>query len=611
MAPTNVTYGKKRNLLRSWGSRRRQRAFADSLEDYNQELPAAPLIQSADRSKRATRSGGIRRSNRIGRMASDVLDDTDVKSQDEAARVSDENVGKLPSSKSMPMPKNPQSAISLDRGPISPFTMHPVFMNDEVPSDAGQGPSRVDKAHTKNSGEAMAGSSIAQNHAASLQPRNESGLLRSAPEPAMSPLESPKQHADSDGGSPDLDAQPVSAGGMGTSNSKQKDTVVSGGMVDADEINEKVMAMLAATDALKPKTSEPKASSATKMSRMDRFASRPSTPDARIRGKLRKQPAQGGADGHFASATAPRSPEDARRPSTNSMDICPDKGINLNKRKVQKILCGSADRKPATVAYKSLRTGQATDVSSGELTPQTPRSAEDWRVFETEAGLDDAAKTDPRAPQGPFETEVGFEHNLEDRILSTPPVGSSTPRALSCRESGTDSIDDSEDEIVSSAVQVDLARVPVRLGDDDAATTPVRKVTLKSNESKRVVKAAGQLRPEALRSNDRLGSLRGSERVKKHPSPSKKELQELEQAFQRKKAAMKLMLPDKDQNRLMRGRTSSIRDTDPLAQLGLGSARKSRIPQPVHNRLKLRPGVRLAPPFRPPISRPDDSDELL
>ncbi|POR33644.1 Uncharacterized protein TPAR_06159 [Tolypocladium paradoxum] len=607
MAPTNVTYGKKRNLLKPWGSRRRQRAFADSLEHRNQELPANPLIPSDDSSKRVTRSRGIGRSNSIDRIASDLPDDTDIKSHDgEAACISDENVGELPSSKSMPMPEDPQSARPVDRGPISPFTMHPVFVNDEEPSNAQQGPSRVEKTHAKNSGGPLAGSSIAPNRAGSLQQRKASGLFRSAPEHSMLPPESPELHADagSDGRSPDLDAQPVFTGGLGATNLNQKDTVVPGGVVDADEINERVMAMLAATDALKPKTSQPKTSSAAKMSRM--VSSKVFTKV--IRGKLRKQPARGGDGGHV---TAPRSPENARRPSTSSMDICIDKGNNLNKRKAQKILSGSEDRKPVTVACKSLRTGQATDVSSGEPTPQTPRSAEHWQVFEAETGLNIAAKTDPRTPESPFETEVGFENNLEDRILSTPPVGSSTPRTRSRWESATNSIDDSGDEIVSSAVQVDLARVAVRLADDDAARAPVRKVTLNLSESKRLVKPAGQLRrPEALILNDRLSSVRGSERVKKHPSPSKKELQELEQAFQRKKAALKPMLPDKDQNRLMRGRPSSIRDTDPLAQSSLGSARKSRIPQPVQNRMKLRPGVRLAPPFRPPTTGREDSDEL-
>lgn len=83
----------------------------------------------------------------------------------------------------------------------------------------------------------------------------------------MSRLESPKQHADSDRRSPDSDAPPALTGGLGASNPSQKDMAVPGGMVDADEINEKVMAMLAATDALKPKTPQPKTSSATKMSR--------------------------------------------------------------------------------------------------------------------------------------------------------------------------------------------------------------------------------------------------------------------------------------------------------------------------------------------------------
>ncbi|KND89731.1 hypothetical protein TOPH_05740 [Tolypocladium ophioglossoides CBS 100239] len=268
MAPTNVTYGKKRNLLKSWGSRRRQRACADSLEDCNQELPENPLIPLDDNSKRVTRSRCIRRSNSIDPIASDLLDDTDIKSNGKAACVSDGNVGELPSSRSMPMPKNPQSARPMDRGPISPFTMHPVFINNGEPSDSQQGPSRVEKTHAKNFVGALAGSSIAQNRAGSLQQHKASGLFTSAPELSMSPLESPKQHADSDGRYPDSDTQPAFTEGLRALSPNQKDMAVPGGMADADEINEKVMAMLAATDALKPKTPQPKTSSATKMSRM-------------------------------------------------------------------------------------------------------------------------------------------------------------------------------------------------------------------------------------------------------------------------------------------------------------------------------------------------------
>lgn len=74
----------------------------------------------------------------------------------------------------------------------------------------------------------------------------------------------------------------------------------------------------------------------------------------------------------------------------------------------------------------------------------------------------------------------------------------------------------------------------VRLGDDRVTRAPVRQVTLRSAGSAcSAGQLAGQASPAGSSPRGRIGVIKGDERVKKHSSPSKKDLEDLEAALQR------------------------------------------------------------------------------
>ena len=160
---------------------------------------------------------------------------------------------------------NPLSSEPMDRGPVSPFTMHPVFMSDGESSNAPQGPWPVDKPKEANYlAGTLAASSPAQDCAGSPQQRRASGLFKSVPEASLSSLKIPRS-LDCNERSTDLETAPARNKGYGAFNSSQEGMTVPSGLVDPKEIENRVIAMLAATDALKPKNPLPKISSETKM----------------------------------------------------------------------------------------------------------------------------------------------------------------------------------------------------------------------------------------------------------------------------------------------------------------------------------------------------------
>lgn len=112
---------------------------------------------------------------------------------------------------------------------------------------------------------------------------------------------------------------------------------------------------------------------------------------------------------------------------------------------------------------------------------------------------------------------------------------------------------------------------------------------------------------------------RGEKRVKKHPSPSKRTLEDLETAFQRygqlqrsgadqdeldelarTYASPTPALVFRDPNRMMTER-SIIGTSSPSSRI-----RATRIPQPTDFRREMR----VAPPYRPTVPHADESDEL-
>ncbi|ODA80303.1 hypothetical protein RJ55_03261 [Drechmeria coniospora] len=318
------------------------------------------------------------------------------------------------------------------------------------------------------------------------------------------------------------------------------------GRAHTDEISQKVMLMLAATDALKPKSAQGITSSASKISRMvptkvltkvstawERFSAKSSTPEPASGAKLGIKPREEAKDTAMSEWASTNAVCHGRH-STDSIERSIH-DANFHKRKMQKVLGGSAIRKANSVSRKPPQPGEAIEVSVGEpTTVQAPPAANyQWDI--SGAGIDNGATAAGETAECPFESEVGFEHDLEDRILSTEPTGSSTPRARSLRGSIATSLTDSAQSLHSD-VQVRLARVVIKLGDGKLAGTPAREVMLKPSQSGGVVRmaTAGQVRPrETLNAGNRVSYVKGDERVKKHPSPSKQQLEELEVGLQR------------------------------------------------------------------------------
>ncbi|KAJ6440431.1 endochitinase CHI3 [Purpureocillium lavendulum] len=315
--------------------------------------------------------------------------------------------------------------------------------------------------------------------------------------------------------------------------------------------------MLAATEALKPKSPQTRDTPASKVSRMvpsvlakvssawGRLSSRPSTPEPTEAAKLRKEAARETTRLIPTSRTTPNIMAPAGRSSIDSLALRRNEGANLNKRKIQKILGGSFTPKLSSGSRKSLRTDQALDVSCGEpIEPQIPSDAEIWRMFfgTDDADDDDGQLHDDKTPS-PFGSEVGFEENLEDRILHTAPTGSSTPRVgsssphvdsplKSSNDSDTKSVYPSEEGSLPSDVQVKVAEVAVKLGDDEAKTT-IREVDVKPSSSVKNGKATTNSQRRVMPvAHGRIEAIKQDDRQKKHPSPSKQELEVLEQALQ-------------------------------------------------------------------------------
>ncbi|OAQ97228.1 hypothetical protein LLEC1_02993 [Akanthomyces lecanii] len=241
-----------------------------------------------------------------------------------------------------------------------------------------------------------------------------------------------------------------------------------------------------------------------------------------------------------------------------------NEGNNLNRRKVQKIVGGSIRRKPVNCPNQTLRQSMMDDYdgSSGRI-DRRPGTSDDYFCAYS---------------RNPFEEETSFEENLSDGLLSECPTGSSTPRTV-------------------------------------ASTTRLRQADDLSDYSKP--------EHETLHAEDLVSSLHvlnrhagpavgepahGHRRVKKHPSPSKKTLEDLEVAF----AIYARLKPLEGED-----------ETDELAKDGLAALSvsdhnkamrreaKTPIAKPVHH--IGRDGayrIRHSLPFHAPLTNNPDFDEL-
>lgn len=412
-----------------------------------------------------------------------------------------------------------------------------------------------------------------------------------------------------------------------------------------EEINGKLVAMLAATDSLKPSPQRANSSSSrftrmmptkvlTKVSNAwDRFHPKPPAHEKKL-----KPPFGDGEGEELAWQTfAPSCPPIEGMSPISAIELRLNEGDNLNKRKVQRIVGGRVNRKPLADDGKSLRNGKLTE------DPFAERGG--WRkptTFETrlKTGASDSERGTLPLPRNPFETEKGFDNNIEDRFLNSTPVGSSTPRIQV--EQASTSI--SESSSTTSTLSLSQKRLSVNMNDPPLEFD---KEMLGSSSRSHMLAEPGhgswvdsitQARQAWERAAGELNAF-DSNRMKKHPSPSKETLEKLEIEFRHftdvqvtatvKHGADELsanfIAPSPSSITCERKRVSlarlSVTHIDELSvplydgvQHRRGSSTSMiqllRGPCTIQDRTKLHKDIRLAVPYRPTGVSPSDTDEL-
>ncbi|KAF4334345.1 hypothetical protein FBEOM_11839 [Fusarium beomiforme] len=415
-----------------------------------------------------------------------------------------------------------------------------------------------------------------------------------------------------------------------------------------EEINGKLAAMLAATDALKPSPQRANYST-SRFTRMvpskvrakvsnawERFhpkalnqedkqaLARPSSGDGQDENRIR---------GNIVLTPRSQASTENTSPISN-IELRLNEGDNLNKSKVQRIIGGRVNRKPLADDGKSLRNEKPIEDPFSERGCRSPTTFENW----LKNGSNDGQKAPPSLPCDPFESEKGFDDNIEDRFLNSTPVGSSTPRIRIERPS----ISSSECCSTSSDMHIQQEQFKEK---PNALSTSNREDIVQNHYSSHGLMSPGKKflidsATQARGTREKLtGDFNTSNRMKKHPSPSKEALEKLEIQFQQythvrvsgtAKHALDELATDGvepnpslkacEKKRLSLNRLSSI-NNDELADTERVRAHHRRVsstsilqlvgnPYVSQGPVKLHKDIRLAPPYRPAGVSPCDVDEL-
>ncbi|KAJ4316645.1 hypothetical protein N0V84_007765 [Fusarium piperis] len=625
MPSTTVTYGKK-GLLRSLGSRRRQRYLAESVNTP----------------RRTSRKRTIGEPQSIEEMASRLLEDSTLPLQ---ARGEDSSPNKRRAT-------TPNMSFPVGSEPtISPLELPSPLEQPPVPAESHTRQLRVGKHSPKRPRGTPRRAATARTPRDASQKRKERGLQRSLGPTRTLSLDPFKFHP-----TDNLKAQssaPLSTADGNVRRRLTKDQKNASIPEEPakpnspDDINQKLHAMLAATDALKPTPPRRANSSASKLTRMvpskvfakvsnawDRLHAKSSPQETETPGKAPHGGQEYDRSDRLESGLT-SSPSNMSPIST--IEIRLNEGDNLNKKKVQRIVGGQVSRKPVADDGKSLRSGKSLDDPFSE--------GRGWRTptsFESrlKKGVDNDQSTIPPLPQSPFESEKEFDDNIKDRILSATPVGSSTPRIRVERVSISSS-DHSPTlqapKFVQKQASLRLVGTTLSYGQREPAGAHHLKLARPDSGKRTLVESVNEARKgwEKAMGADAFGP----KRVKKHPSPSKEALESLEMAF-RKYTDLKVSgasLDDLDELATSFMSTSpsmkpyekkrrswhrlSVSNIDDVAELPLGKTHHrrgsspsmmplARVQLPSENALKLHRDIRLAPPYRPPGCSPHDVDEL-
>ncbi|KAG5981066.1 hypothetical protein E4U55_003340 [Claviceps digitariae] len=290
----------------------------------------------------------------------------------------------------------------------------------------------------------------------------------------------------------------------------------------SEEIHHKIVQMVAATDALKPTTptkrmTGSRASAQVAQSRglaklLGRIYSKSASPESEAF-KKRSRLGSGEKDTHLArSASQP----DRTRSAISSTEIRLNEDQNLNRDKVQQMMGVHNICQPNS---STLIRGHS---YCHDFVTEVAPEEEQEELAEPTRGHGHGSRPTSWASANPFDTEEDFECDLDQGILHVSPAGSSTPRIRIQRSSDSSlshySIQDLSGDNLG---QVNLAKV-VQIGKKDKTHEPtICQVTFQTA----MLGKRRSWRGERLRLKEETGN------AKKHPSPSKRDLEELERAF--------------------------------------------------------------------------------
>ncbi|KAL6856476.1 hypothetical protein J3F83DRAFT_763959 [Trichoderma novae-zelandiae] len=631
MAPPPRTYGKKRSFFGSLSSRHRSRASTDSLPAKNPDHHSPSVNTYFDSVKQSTRSQKNVQAASIDDLASALLDDSDsdMPAEEGVMQHSEKGIFDSPTSTAPALEVSAADAEEQRTIPYSP--------NASKQRASGNiriyrpGAPRVQKTSPTK----FTKTSRPRGSSTSSPKRKDFNLIRPLADPVKRPANRSSYIVLKDSDTVCLLPHNVMDGAPRILLQGDMDSQGCAAAASADEIQEKVCAMLAATDALKPSPSQQRKSPISKVTRMtpsrmlakvssawDRWQVKSSsTAAAKPRAKLTKQPIREDPNGPLTSHPVFHSPSVRRESFIDTIEIRLNEGDNLNRKKVQQMVGGRVPRKPVANDGKALRSGRSMDDDPfAEPAPYLdPGVVENRPTMKIMFG--------PRVSSlliiDPFEAEKGFESNLEDRILSSSPVCASTPRVHLQRVQAP-TIEDSVDE--------ECSKVPTQMSLEKMTTDMTVYPSQEAMSLRKTPDQGAQLR--RLPNTDRIaiGFLRDapsldachSKWTKKHPSPSKRDLEELEIAFQcysdlkRRgigEEADELAahytpsaryLSPRDTNRLMR---TCDEDATSMPVCEAQSPAKSHMRRPT-DEVRRRQHIRLAPIYRPTVPHSDEIDEL-
>ncbi|KAG6004329.1 hypothetical protein E4U54_000552 [Claviceps lovelessii] len=290
-----------------------------------------------------------------------------------------------------------------------------------------------------------------------------------------------------------------------------------------DDIHHKVVQVVTETDALKPTTPTRRATDSTASAQvgqqsrglaklLGRIYSKSASPESEAFKKRSKL----GSGEKDSLLTRSAGQPDKKRPAVSSTEIRLNEDQNLNRNKIQQMM---GVQSICHHASSTLIRGHSYGHQSGtEVTPEE----EQHRLAELTREHGHESRCTSWSSANPFDTEEDFECDLDQGILHASPAGSSTPRirVQQCLDTSPSNYS-IRDLSGDSLGQVNVAKV-VQIGKRDRINEPT------------IHEVAFQTAGLDPRQSLRGGCLRPKEEIghaKKHPSPSKRDLEELERAF--------------------------------------------------------------------------------